>query len=78
MPARNRRAEARWRRRAAAKRRRRHHVELPAEYPAGDGYPPMSGTGTISSPRSLMGIAGTGTDGERGGDGGVIPGHTGT
>ena len=42
----------------------------------GIGYPFNSGTGTVSSPRSLAGLTGTGISGDRGGDGGEPPGDT--
>jgi hypothetical protein len=41
----------------------------------GGGYPMFMGTGGISSPIGWRGLAGTGISGDRGGDGGVIPGH---
>jgi hypothetical protein len=57
------------------RKRTRQHVDIPAESPAGGRYPLISGMGTILSPRSYTGIAGMGIGGDRGGDGGVIPGH---
>ena len=41
----------------------------------GNRYPLLTGMGIILSPRSFTGMMGMGIGGDRGGDGGVIPGH---